>query len=692
MNDGAVNIDTGGIPFQKAVEISIPLPAGFNTNTPVFITSPGTLVNGDDTTEQVYEIIDSTKIVGNRITSACEPFPGVWMGGSLVFTSFAEIQPVIISGYAYQDRNDQPGYQAPPDGVAETPTKDAAGNLTYKSDRPIQGAVMRSPDAWNYVSYSNGLGFYGTFGFLIELPPAFAGPDANCKTFRLTAINPQTMYRNTFDGSACAQPYNVRDVNFKLADKDTIPPDRTAPVINMSLQVVAGQPAANRIIAGTTPVGTKLALPLSIIDQGMGSVTLTVNYRETGSGTGSDTPIVLKAPKKPVEHAYLRAEQTTLYRYDYTVQFDPDAALNYYSPNLPGYYIFTIEARDAAGNKSIRTLNLHAVATGTNLGTPIDGPPRVDAIFPEDSTKDIMVTTQIVATFNEPVQNVESNFKLIDTTSGAQVPANVIVGIEGGRMQATLIPKGNLFYARGYKIVLSTGIKDIAVNPSSPNQPPAGDGLFSMEKEFTSSFTTKVPNAYDLNSAQQFTGVRDIDLFTFEDTTGETDTYAYVAAGDKGWRVIDVTDPTAPATIHQVNSSCPSDNSNPDCRYVGREFDFRSVAVHPEKDKDIMAMTDNVIWTDPVTGGGIQYGYVRFYDLSTNPGEPPIIGREKLSEAYSGIPGRLALWGDYAVVNSVVAGVQIVNIKQAIKNQKDGKSSDGSSIAGVLNTDELRNL
>lgn len=232
---GAVNIDTGGIAFQKAVEISIPLPDGFNTNTPVFLTKPGTLINSDDTTEQVYEIIDSTKIVGNRITSACEPFPGVWAGGSLVFTSFAEIQPIIVSGFAYQDRNDLPSYQAPPDGVIETPLKDPiTGKLTYKYDRPIRSAVIRSPDAWNYVSYTNSKGFYGSFGFMIDIPTAFAG-DTVCKTYRLTAINPQTMYRHTFDGSACVQPYNVQDVNFQLASKDTIPPDRTAPIITLTL-------------------------------------------------------------------------------------------------------------------------------------------------------------------------------------------------------------------------------------------------------------------------------------------------------------------------------------------------------------------------------------------------------------------------------------------------------------------------
>ena len=80
----------------------------------------------------------------------------------------------------------------------------------------------------------------------------FAGVNANCMQYRLTAINPFTMFRSNFDGYACALPYNVRNVNFKLADKDTIPPDRTAPVINVNLKVADDQVPDNRIVAGTT--------------------------------------------------------------------------------------------------------------------------------------------------------------------------------------------------------------------------------------------------------------------------------------------------------------------------------------------------------------------------------------------------------------------------------------------------------
>ena len=208
----------------------------------------------------------------------------------------------------------------------------------------------------------------------------------------------------------------------------------------------------------------------------------------------------------------------------------------------------------------------------------------------------------------------------------------------------------------------------------------------NMEKEFVSFFTTKVPKAYDLTTDQQFNGGRDIDLYTFTDTNGETDTYAYVMAGDKGWKIIDVTDPTEPGVVFTASSTCTG-SADPACRFVNPAFSYRSVAVHPGRDKKLMAMTENVNYAD-----GNQFGYVRFYDLSSEPGNPPIIGMERLSEAFSGIPGKVALYGDYAVVNNSGTGVQIVNIKTA-KKRKTGELKEdgepyqiGEAITGALDT------
>lgn len=675
---GAVNIDSGGLNFQKEVHLSIPVPAGFDTNIPVFVIRPSEFTNADGSVEKVYEIIDSTKIVNGRITTASPPFDGIMGFGSYIFTAFPEVTVGIVSGYTYQDRNDLPGYQPALTGVIEIPVKDTVtGNLTYKYDRPIQRAVIRTPAAWNYISYSNSKGFYAGFATL------YGNVGAPSLEYKITAIHPLTMRRvnlTAYLSADGAMSYNVRNLNFKLADKDTFPPDRTAPIITMSLDVLSGQPATARIVAGTTPVGTKFKLPVSVIDQKMGTATLTIKYQEPGSTTFISTPVTLTPPSSPVLHATIPADLIELYRYDYKSGFDSD----YFAPDLPGYYTFAVEATDAAGNISSRNLQLHAVTSGTNMGSPVEGAPRVISISPEGGANGVAVKVPIIATFSEPVQNVESNFKLYDLSDPAiPVPATVTLGISGGTIQATLTPVGNLFYAREYKVVLTGS----AIQDTAPN---ASGSTLAMAEDFVSYFRTKDPAAYDLNDDQQFKGGRDVDLYTTTDNNGVTRTFAYVMAGDKGWRVIDVTDPKDMETLYYTGSVCdPSSNTislapgkTTPCLHIGKEFDYRSVAVHPDKDKPLMAITENIVWSD-----GNQSGYIRFYNLSFSPETPPIVGREILAEAYSGILGRVALWGDYAVVNSAGAGVQIVNTRQAITNQADKKNSDGSSIAGVLDTE-----
>lgn len=92
-----------------------------------------------------------------------------------------------------------------------------------------------------------------------------------------------------------------------------------------------------------------------------------------------------------------------------------------------------------------------------------------------------------------------------------------------------------------------------------------------------------------------------------------------------------------------------------------------------------MAITENITFAD-----GNQYGYVRFYDLSELPGFPPIVGREILAEAYSGIPGRVAMYGNNAYVATTNVGVQVVGVEEA--KSANGGSSDGSSIVGVYDS------
>jgi len=260
------------------------------------------------------------------------------------------------------------------------------------------------------------------------------------------------------------------------------------------------------------------------------------------------------------------------------------------------------------------------------------------------------------------------SFVIIDTVTGTKVPATIMTGIESGHMQAVLTPKWNLYYARKYEMRLVNSITDSFnnANGSRMNLP-----------SYSSFFTTKVPKAYDLATNQQFSGGRDIALYTFTDNDGESKTYAYITASTGGWRVVNVTDPTKPVVIHTASPTCSPQGE--ECHHTPLEFDFRSIAI--DQDKRTMAITENILFAD-----GNQYGYIRFYDLASNPANPPIVGREKLAEAMSGIPGRIALMDDKAYVATINAGLQVVDIVAAKDYQATRQSTDSSTIVGTYDS------
>ncbi|ABQ27194.1 Ig-like domain-containing protein [Geotalea uraniireducens] len=655
----AFNIDTGGIDFQKEVHLSMPLPDGFDPTTPVFVNRPSEIYNADGTIEKVYEIIDSTKVINNRITTASPPFTGIVQIGSFAFISFGGMKKGIVSGYTYQKMNDQTGYQPPPYGVIEIPTFDASGNPVYKYDRPIKGAVIRTPDAWDYVSYSNSSGFYAGFATL------YAYVVAMQLDYRITAIHPLTMRRTSHTLFMDVDHDLITNLNFMLADKNSIPPDKTAPVIDLTMQVAPGQAPTNRISSGTMPLGTEVQLPLFISDQSSVNPTLTVEYKSPEATTWQSysAPLirlgaVLSSPPT--------ADKPAIWRYTFKAVFPAELQGSQDTnckPGLAGNYRFTVEATDTSTNKSTKTLQLRVVAVGAIPGG-VDGAPTVDSIAPADGAKDLPVTTQITAWFSEPVENVTpATFKLIDTSNGRAMPAIITTSYEGGRMQAVLTPRGNLSYDRQYQVQVlvlpAGGIVDINPNPSADN------AFLPLAQGYQSTFTTKRPAAYDLAEAEQFKGGRDIALYNHYDGNS----YAYIAADDQGWHVADVSDPTNPSVVYSKSMSAPAVS-----------WSYRGVAVHPAPTAGIMAMTENIVF-----GDGNQYGYIRFYDIKTDPVNPAIIGKQRLAEAYSGIPGRLALAGEYAYIATAAAALQVVSISKA-KDSYDGFSADNPSIVGVFDS------
>ncbi len=660
-----VSIDSGGMGFQKEVKLSVPAPSTMPADATSFVAQPSVHTNADGTQEQVYVIHDSAKVVNGRLTTASPPFDGVMVPGPLafLFTPAPLDGPVVISGYTYRDMDGIGGYMPGPG---------------ENNDKPIKGAVIRSAAANNFISYSKDDGHYAAYGFSTK--------DV-CRSFATTAINPQTMYKHTANITTCDVPYYVNNFNFRLADKDTQIPDTTAPVITMNMQVAPGQGPDARFVAGTVPINTEIQVPITILDQAMETATLTVSYKTPDMNAGQNHSVTLVQAGSTI-HTYITAENPApVYKYTYTPGFNfpiAGSSAGTFKPQNAGSYTFNLEATDAAGNKSSRTMTVRAIQPGISPDG-VDGPPQVDELVPADGAKEIMVTMPVMVTFNEPVQNVTTEtLKLfsLDYDPNTQqtyenpVAATVYTSLEGGRVRATLQPRTNLTFGKNYKIVITTGITDSVPNSEAvcgAQTPPQPDGcLLPLNRQYIAYFTTKVPQIYDLAEGQ-FTGGRGIDLYT-DPADGKT--YVYVAADAEGWYVMDVTDPTAPAVVstHKMTSA-------------GVTWMNRGVDV--DQDNSLLALTEDIRYVS-----GSQYGYIRFYDLTNNPqGTPPttpadpkLIGREKLAEAYSGVPMRLSMMNKFAYVATVNVGVQVVDIEAAKAFMQTGGQADGSTIVGIFDT------
>jgi len=668
-----VKIDTGGAGFQKEVQFSVQKPANMPTEAMPFVARPIVHTWADGTQENVYEIRDSAKVVGNRLTTACLPYPGIVDDAIYVILHPRSLTgEVTFAGYTYRDMDGLSGYLP-------------------GTDKPIEGAVIRAPGAENFISYSDKDGHYAAIGFTAH--------DV-CRSFIITAIHPQTMNRITVNLVSCDAPYIVNNFNFKLADKDTQYPDKTPPIISIDMRIAPGQSQEKKFMAGTVPVDTEIEVPIRILDQQLAQpgVTLGIvyqaamvrtNYPVTVSPTGLPTIVTRITPTSP-------DKQVPIYAYTYNANFRSpivgSSAIRF-KPKQAGTYQLNLEATDAAGNKSAKSLTVRAVNDGTQA-VGLDGPPTVNEIIPGDGAEEIMVTMPVTIIFNEPVSNVTGTTVMlldlgpIEAATGlvssqpfvpVSVPSVITTNLEGSGERVTLTPVNNLMLGRQYRIVITTKITDAVSNSfdfCNANIPPLSDGcLLPLKIEYMAEFKTKQPEVFDLQG-DQFTSGRGIDLY-YDQVNDKT--YAYVTAGSEGWYVIDVTDPINPEVVktHKMTTA-------------GVNWDDRGVAVDPQT--SMLAITENIQYN-----GGNQYGYVRFYDLTNNPqatpaltpADPRVVAREKMAEAYSGIPGRLSLQNNFAFVATVGVGLQVIDIKAAKDFMQKGKDADGSSIVGIFDTNGL---
>lgn len=649
----AVNIDAGGAKFLKPVKLSVPAPANvadIPAGSMPFVSQPAEITNADGTKEQVYIVADSAKVIDGRLTTASPPFDGVLFGGNWIF-EFPYMDVAIISGYTYRDMNGTSGYQP-------------------GADLPVKRAVIRTPGAWNHVSYSDENGHFAAFAEVMANVPGYPG-----RKWGLTAINPLTMARVESNVMIWDWPANlISNFNIQLADQDTMPLDKAAPEIGMNMTVVPGQviPGLNtppQFVAGTIPAGTDIDVPISIVDREMGSATLTISYTSPDGLSNQTYSAQLSQTSSAVQSFVTADNPVAINRYTYQASFPETIAgsqAKYFKPGSPGTYTFTVEARDAAGNKSSRSLEVRAIPPG-EMPSGINGAPRVDEILPRDQYANIMVSTTISITFSEPVDTATltaDSFKLIDLTTGSPVTSFIYTSLEGGRMKATLLPHNNLSYGREYEIVVTRSVKD-----SVANDPPFEE-FMPLDREYRARFTTKSPTLYDMEGAFALTpggmGGTDIALYT-DRTTGRS--YAYVALEESGWGAVDVTDPANPVMTDQVNHTQPPQSPSP---YVS--WRYRGVSV--DQEQGILAVTEWITFHNVESSLG-NYGYIGFYDLKANPAKPVLIGRDRLAENFSGVPYHVALSGNYAYVATIMVGIQVVDVEKATASHQPGDAIVG---------------
>ena len=406
----AANIDASGATFLKEVKLSVPAPSNIPVSAVPFVARPSEYVNTEGLTEKVYEIVNSAKVINGRLTTASPPFDGILVGDTYVF-AYPEVQPVIVQGSLYRDRNQN--------GLFEPDT-----------DIAISGGVVRSPEAVSYIARTNSGGHYATYSWTIS-------NIGTCRDYRIIAIDPYTQTTQNFNSSLCEPPYTARkDFGFSFL----VPPsaDHEAPRVDVNVTSDRG------FISGTTPLGANLTITAKVMDKG---------GLQQGGAAAQVTPPAGAYQASPALNCQDGAP-VIINDITYAVQTCQAS----YQPSTAGPYTITVTAKDTAEpvNTGNRTIAL-SVVNQTDIPEGVPGPPRVldGGLFPAPGAENMTAATRVVAYFSEPVNNVDTTTFTLHAVSSLTadpgfvpglVAGDVVTGFEGGRVKATFTPEGNLFY------------------------------------------------------------------------------------------------------------------------------------------------------------------------------------------------------------------------------------------------------
>lgn len=128
-----------------------------------------------------------------------------------------------------------------------------------------------------------------------------------------------------------------------------------------------------------------------------------------------------------------------------------------YTPLANGSHTFSVRATDAAGNED---------ATPAQRTWTVDAPaPTVKRVVPEESAKGIAPGTNVSAFFYKEMRPASINTNTIKLfKTGTTTPLASRVTYDTEKKKATLDPDANLQHGAKYKVVVTTGARDLAGN------------------------------------------------------------------------------------------------------------------------------------------------------------------------------------------------------------------------------------
>ena len=424
-----VEVGMGGAVLNVEADLAFPIPPDAPSDAHFIVAIPTDLsVNGETVT--YYEVVDTASVQGDKIITDSFPFLG----------------PLLEALYISIWYPPAPEPEKSSVGVIAGVTQETDGKATGRTTRPVPGVLVRITDATrgNYSARSDE---NGVFALIHEIA------SVSSPVIRLEAVDERTGRVETAviveEPLLVEQFRNVREFastsranfNFDLIAETPGSPQTTITLLHN----VAGEDDPQELQSDFAGVGEELLIRVTFDDL-PGRVNLTVN----------DVPIELRE----IDGLTFEAR---------------------FTPSESRGYNVKVEAIDAFLNLFGARKTFLAVAAGTGLDIPKQGPPGVitDGTIPSSGETDVSVTQILSLGFTEPVTNVSASAVVLrEAGATALVPIELIgsgpdgVGVvkrEDRITALTIRPVQELEFGARYELELNGDGDIVDFDVPSPN-------------------------------------------------------------------------------------------------------------------------------------------------------------------------------------------------------------------------------